>query len=58
MKPRIDKIEAEYFRKGKCAKCGGSTERIRTFTGTTMAEVEAAAQAWLNTPLVHKRCET
>lgn len=56
--PRVDAVEGEFFRKGKCAKCGGNNvERTKTFRGKTMAEVEAKAEAWNKEPLRHKRCE-
>lgn len=56
--PRIDKISGQFFRKGRCAACGGSVERLRTFTGTTMQEVNEKARVWSEeTALLHKRCE-
>ena len=56
-KPRIDRITATYFRKGKCAACSGSVERTRSFVGTTMADCQSQAAAWEQLPLKHKRCE-
>lgn len=56
--PRIDRVQAQYFRKGKCAACGGSVERLRTFTGLSLAETDAQAKVWTEeTALLHKRCE-
>lgn len=56
-RPRVDKITGEFFRKGKCAVCKGSTERTRTFQATTMAELNRKGEEWGKDPLVHKRCE-
>lgn len=56
-KPRVDKVSGEFFRKGRCERCGKQAERIRTFSAPTFDQVEAAGKAWGETPLLHKRCE-
>lgn len=55
--PRVDKITATYFRKGKCAVCSGSVERTRSFVDTTLTGCQSQAAAWEQAPLKHKRCE-
>jgi hypothetical protein len=56
--PRVDAVEGEFFRKGKCDACGKSgVERTKTFRGKDMDEVYAKAAAWENEPLRHKKCE-
>lgn len=54
---RVHSITASYFRKGKCARCGKSTERTRNFLGQSLAECNRQADAWMATPLLHRRCE-
>lgn len=51
------KLEATYFRRGKCVECGGSAERTRTIAGATIWDCNHAAEAWKAEPLRHKRCE-
>lgn len=57
-RPKVDLVTASYFRKGKCAACGGSVERSRSFSGSTMLVVSEKARVWSEeTALLHKRCE-
>lgn len=57
IRPRIDTVSLSFFRKGKCARCGGSVERTKTFTGTSMTAAEERGARWGDEPLKHKRCE-
>lgn len=56
--PDIHNIQATYYRKGSCARCGRSNvEREKTFTGRTLADCAAQAKAWEREPILHRRCE-
>ena len=56
--PRIDKVTAEYQRKGKCASCKRPVVRTRSFSGATLEECEEQATVWAEeTALLHKKCE-
>lgn len=55
---RVDFVQANYFRSGKCAHCGkNNVERSRTFTGTTLEACKAQAERWMKRALLHKKCE-
>jgi hypothetical protein len=55
--PRVDRVSGSYFRQGRCVVCGKSAEGSMTFTGAALADCDQQADAWYNTPLVHRRCE-
>ena len=57
-KPRIDVVQASYFRREKCEACGKTAERHRTFTGTSLADCDRQAKTWQERPLRHKKCES
>lgn len=56
-RPRIDKITLTSYRRGKCAGCGGSTERQKSFAGPSYEPLKAEMEAWEAQPLKHRRCE-
>lgn len=55
--PRINLISGEFYRRAKCVVCGKTAERVRTFTGSSMEEINQKGKAWGNRPLAHKKCE-
>lgn len=56
-RPRIDKVEMSFERRGECKACGKHCNRSKTFRGATMEQCQAQADAWEQTPLMHAKCE-
>jgi hypothetical protein len=54
---RVDRVTGSYFRHGPCTVCGKRAERSKTFDGRTLHDCNLQADAWYDTPLVHRRCE-
>lgn len=55
--PKIDKVRATYYRRGKCERCKKTAEREKTFSAATLQECRELADVWSETPILHRRCE-
>lgn len=53
---RIDRVSATCDRVGDCRKCKRTMVQQKTFSGATLEECQAQADAWVKTSVQHRRC--